>query len=363
LTRPAGPDKMPPMITVLNLISSVALASALLPRPPAPQADTADVWVERRTYLMGTVLEAGIEAPSRAAGVAVLEEVFGEIRRLEGVLSSWTPESEIGRLNAAAPCEAVEVTLELWELLREAADWSERTGGAFDPAVGALVDAWDLRGDGRVPDAEALAAALRSSGMARYRVASDGPEVSRLRADAWLDTGGFGKGTALRAAATVLHARGIDVAYLDFGGQVLALGSPAGESAGWEIGVAHPTRRQETVTAIRLHAGSVATSSQSERFVEMDGRRFGHVLDPRTGMPVTGGASVTVVAGDPLVADILATALLVMGPEEGGRWAAERDDVGVLFLVEEGDAVVRSSNAAFARYRNDQTQPREDGSG
>lgn len=348
------------MITVLNLISSASLAGALIPMPGALQADTADVWVERQTYLMGTVLEARVAAPSRDAGVGALEEVFDEIRRLEGVLSSWTQESEIGRLNAAAPGVPVRVSVELWELLREAAEWSVRTAGAFDPAVGALVDAWDLRGDGRVPGEADLAAALRSSGTGQYRIASDLPEVTWLRPGAWLDTGGFGKGAALRTAIAVLRARGIEVAYVDFGGQVAALGSPAAEPAGWKIRIAHPTRRQETVTAIRLQAGSVATSSQSERFVEVDGSRYGHVLDPRTGRPVEGGASVTVVATDPLVADVLATALLVMGAEEGGRWAAEQDDVGVLFLVDRGDAVVQIGNAAFERYRIDQSQERED---
>lgn len=337
-------------------MSLTLLAGCAPAARPAPEP----VWVERRTYLMGTVLEAGIEAPSRGAGVAVLEAVFAEIRRLEEVLSSWTPESEIGGLNGAAPGVPVRVSVELWELLREAAAWSVRTAGAFDPAVGALVDAWDFRGDGRVPGEEELAAALRSSGMDQYRIASDVPEITRLRPGAWLDTGGFGKGAALRAAVGVLRARGIETAYIDFGGQVVALGPPAGEPAGWQIRIAHPTRRQETVAAIRLPAGSVATSSQSERFVEVDGSRYGHVLDPRTGRPVAGGASVTVVASDPLVADILATALLVMGAEEGGRWAAERDDVGVLFLVDQGDAVVQIGNAAFERYRIDQSQERED---
>lgn len=336
------------MITVLNLISAAVLLA------PADTVPAEHVWVERQTYLMGTVLEAGVAATSREAGVGVLEEVFAEIRRLEGVLSSWTPESEIGRLNAAAPGAAVEVTVELWELLREAADWSARTGGSFDPAVGALVDAWDLRGAGRVPGAPVLAEALRSSGMDGYRIDPEVPEITPLCPGGWLDTGGFGKGAALRAAAGVLRARGIETAYVDFGGQVLALGSRPGERGGWEIGVAHPTRRQETVTSIRLDGGSVATSSQSERFMEVDGERFGHVLDPRTGLPVPGGVSVTVVASDPLVADVLSTALLVMGPDEGGRWAARRDDVGVLFLIEEGDAVVQRSNAAFERYRIDQ---------
>lgn len=340
------------MITVLNLIAAL-LAAPAAASGPVEHAPPEHVWVERRAYLMGTLLRAGVEASSREAGVVVLEEVFEEIRRLEAVLSSWTPQSEIGNVNTAEAGAPVRISVELWELLREAAEWSERTGGAFDPAVGALVDAWDLRGAGRVPEEEELAAALRSTGMGRYHIAPEVPEITRLRTGAWLDTGGFGKGAALRASVAVLRAQEVEVAYIDFGGQVVALGSPSGETGGWEIGVAHPARRDETVAGIRLEAGSVATSSQSERFVEVGGQRFGHVLDPRTGKPVARGTSVTVVTEDPLVADVLATALLVMGPEAGGRWAAGWDDVGVLFLVEARDSVVQRSNAAFERYRID----------
>lgn len=336
------------MITVFNL-TYVALFAGMAVAAAAAQAP--HVRVEREAYLMGTLLRAEVAAEDRAAGFAALEAAFEAVRRLERVLSTWTPGSEIARVNAAPVGEAVELSPELAGLLAEAAAWSRRTGGAFDPAVGSLVDAWDLRGAGRKPGPDERAAALRAAGPASFRL--DGPtrSIRRTVPGAWLDTGGFGKGAALREAERVLRARGVGAAMLDFGGQVLVYGPPPGGGAGWEIAVAHPAERSAAAATVRLPgAGSVATSAQSERFVEVDGERFGHVLDPRTGEPVPAWGSVTVVAADPLTADVLSTALLVMGPEEGRRWAAEREE-GVLFLEARGAGVRASWNAAFERYR------------
>lgn len=327
--------------------AALAAVVAAAPGSATPAADS--LWVERSAFVMGTALDARVEAPDRELGMAALEAVFAEVRRLEGVLSSWTTQSEIGRLNTEAPGAPVPVSEELWELLREAAEWSERTSGAFDPGIGPLGDAWDLRGDGRRPTPPQLATALEASGIGRWAIDPGVPEITRPDTVAWLDSGGFGKGAALRSAAQVLRKLGIESAYLDFGGQVLAIGRAPGGTPGWEIGVAHPTRRMESVARLRILEGSVATSSQSERFVEANGERFGHVLDPRTGRPVPGGRSATVVARDPMVADIVSTALLVMDQEAAARWAAERDDVGVLLLLERDGVVEQWWNAEFER--------------
>lgn len=174
--------------------------------------------------------------------------------------------------------------------------------------------------------------------------------AARRDAAAWIDTGGYGKGAALRAVERALRGAGIRSALLDFGGQVLALGGPEREPA-WPVAVAHPARRHEVAARLRLRDRSAATSSASERFVEPDGTRLGHILDPRTGRPVPAWGSVTVVAADPLVADILSTALFVLGPRHGMAWAENREDVGVLFLIEQGDTVIARWNRALEPYR------------
>lgn len=332
------------------LVLSTALLAGCVPARGPSGAPAPQVWVERESYLMGTLLRARVVVREREEGVEAVERAFAEVRRLEQLLSSWRDDSELARVNSAPPGTPVPAHPELFALLDEARRWAAATGGAFDPGVGALVDAWELRGEGRRPTPEALGRARAATGIARFAFDPRARTVARADSAGWIDTGGFGKGAALREVDRVLEREGVHVALVDFGGQLLARGAPAGK-AGWRVVVAHPSRREEAVMEIAVRDRSVATSSQSERFVEAEGERIGHLLDPRSGLPVPAWGSVTVVAEDPLVADVLSTALFVMGPEEGMRWAREREDVGVLFLTEREGRVEARWNPAFEGYR------------
>lgn len=315
------------------------------------------MWVEREVFVMGTTLRIGVRAPSRAEGVGAIQEAFHAVRRADSLLSTWREDSEIARLNRAPVGRPVALPLELYRLLRDSERWSRETGGAFDPGIGALVDAWDLRGRGRIPSRIELAEARSRAGMARFAFADRSHSVTKRHEDAWIDTGAFGKGAALGAARTALRRRGIESAFLNFGGQVLALG--AGRGAEWVVPVAHPARRDQPAMRIRLRDRSASTSSQSERYVEPEGRRLGHILDPRTGEPVPAWGSVTVVAEDPTLADILSTALLVLGPEAALVWARPHDDVGVLVLEElEGRVVARWNHGLSPFLVSDSTHNR-----
>jgi thiamine biosynthesis lipoprotein len=151
--------------------------------------------------------------------------------------------------------------------------------------------------------------------------------MRRPASTSWIDAGGFGKGAVLRAARDQLRKADVRAAIFNFGGQVVVMGDTA-----LVVDVAHPRDRSTSVAQLRLYEASASTTSQSERFVEISGRRLGHVLDPRNGMPVPAWGSVTVVHSDPMLADILSTALFVMGPDEGLQWA-EGQGVAALFLV------------------------------
>lgn len=298
---------------------------------------------------MGTRMRATVEAADGELAKQAIEAAFSEVRRLEAVLSSWRSDSELGRLNRSAPGVAMPASAELLGLLEEVREWSQRSAGAFDPVVGALIDAWDLRGSGRQPGAAELARALEASGWGRFELDRQGGTVTRRQAGTWMTAGGFGKGAGLRAARERLREFGVQWALLDFGGQLLAVGSPPGQAA-WRVAVAHPSRRQEEAAALRLLNRSVATSGASERFIEVDGRRWGHILDPRTGQPAPAWGSVTVIAADAMVADLLSTALFVLGPVEGLTLARALDDVGVLFLVESAGEVTASWNRAMQMW-------------
>jgi thiamine biosynthesis lipoprotein len=305
--------------------------------------------VERESFVMGTTLGVVVAAPSRSQAIDATEEAFEAVRRLDDVLSTWREDSEIARLNHAVPGKPVLLSPDLYLILQDAARWSRLTSSAFDPAIGSLVDAWDLRGAGRVPDPAALRKARAAAGLRHFVFASEDRAISRTDSAAWIDSGAFGKGVALRAARQALLRRGVTSGSINFGGQVLVVGS-ARDGGSWPVPVAHPSRRDEPAAWLHLRDRSVSTSSQSERFVTVNGERFGHILDPRTGHPVPAWGSVTVVAEDPATADVLSTALLVLGPDAGLQWARNRRDVAVLFLIQHPGGLTRRWNTAMEAF-------------
>ncbi len=296
---------------------------------------------------MGTALRAVVEASGKREGAEAIEAAFGAVREADRLLSTWRSDSDLARLNAAPPGRAVRLPPALGAVLGEVAVWRDALEGAFDPAIGSLIAAWDLRGAGRIPSAPALEAARRQSGPGQFVFRGDSVGERRHEA-AWIDAGGFGKGVALRGAGGALRRRGIRSAFVSFGGQVLALGAPP-DAEHWRVPVAHPRRRGEAVTALRVRDRSVATSGQSERFVEVAGARYGHVLDPRSGLPVRPWGSVTVVAADPMAADILSTGLFVLGPEPGLAWAGAHG-VAALFVIDGDQGMVMRWSENMERY-------------
>ncbi len=284
------------------------------------------ILVQRETWIMGTSLVITAQTPDPELAQQAIGAAFDTVSSLDRILSTWRENTELSRLNRAPVGESVRLSPTLASLLEEVRRFTQTTKGTFDPAIGALVDAYELRGSGRQPDSATFRAALEAAGLRHFELDTHKQRARRLHPAAWIDSGGFGKGAALRAAAHALRSRGIVQASLNFGGQVLVLGNSPQLSL---VAVAHPARRHRAVALLRLADASVATSGQSER--------PGHILDPRSGRQVPPWGSVSVVAQDPLVADILATALFVMGAEAACAWAASQDEIGVLLLVETGE--------------------------
>jgi thiamine biosynthesis lipoprotein len=223
-------------------------------------------------------------------------------------------------------------------------EWQALSGGAFDPSIGRLIQAWDVHGEGRIPSTEALARARASSGFRHLDFDAVQCTVTR-RADVVIDVGAFGKGEALDRLEQQLDDRPWMV---DFGGQVSVHGVPPGQG-GWPVSIAHPLDRQRAYVEVILRTGSLSTSGGSERDLVVDGRRISHHLDPRTGGPAAFNGSVTVWHRRALIADILSTALFVMGPDDGLRWAESRG-IAACYLVPDGHGEISiRATAAFRK--------------
>ena len=269
---------------------------------------------DRQVLAMGTQLRVHLEG---AEATGATEAVLTEAARIEAACSTWDPGSAWSRLNAAEG-RAQSLDAEWIDLLGEALAWQARTEGAFDPVLGALLRAWAVRSGGATPSAEALARARQQSG-ARLLVLDRAEGTARLLdPGAGLEEGGFLKGYALDRMRAVAK---VPAGLLDFGGQLLAWGPPVRAS------VADPVNRQRPRLDLWLRNESLSSSGTSER-----GR---HILDPRSGEPCPAWGSVAVVAPKALTADILSTALYVLGPDQGLAWA-DRHRVAAAFLLNDG---------------------------
>lgn len=345
----------PTLAAISPLVATLALVAAL-PSPggivaadaSAPAADTSDParWVEREARVMGTRLRIRVAADSREEGFRAAGGALAAVEAAEDRWSSWREDTELARLNDAEPGVPVSLSSRMLSELSVLETWGARTGGAFDPAVGALVEAWDLRGDGREPTPGELRTALEATGLRHFRMDGGEGAATRLREDAWIDAGAFGKGLALGRARDRLRGDGMGSALLDFGGQLVAWGPGPEDGSCWRVGVADPRERHEPVARLRLCDTSAATTSGSERFVVVEGRERAHVLDPRSGRPAPAWGSVTVVHPDPMTADILSTALFVMGPEAGLRWARDRG-IAALFLEIAEESLTLSATSSM----------------
>lgn len=283
--------------------------------------ETTHATVVRRGFAMGTRLEVNVEAADRHRAIAASQAALDAVDDTERRLSTWRDDSELVRLNAAPVGRWVPLSVTTARQLSEAVTWANTTGGAFDPTVGALVRAWDLRGAGRVPRADELRAVCRTVGPAGLEV---GPHAGRRTVDGVVvEEGGFGKGAALRAATEAAVSAGARCVRVDLGGQWAS----AGACDEMQMSIAHPTDRGRVVATFSWTGGSVATSGHSERRVTSNDIAIGHLLDPRTGRPAPDRGSVTVLTADSLAADAIATALAVMGPEEGSRWLDGRPEL------------------------------------
>ena len=295
------------------------LAAGVVGAGAARGATDVEQRVVRPRRLMGvpwSVTVAGGGAGAEAAAEAALDEVA----RLERILSDYDPQSELSRLSASAPTRRpVPLSADLAAVLIRALAIRDASGGAFDPTVGPLTTLWrQARRSGRLPLPERLTAARAAVGPATLRVEGDPPAAMLTRPGMRLDLGGIGMGYAIDRALALLAGRGITSALVDASGDVGCSGAPPGSDA-WRVTVApfDPADADGEGATIRVARAAVTTSGDAFQAVEIDGRRYSHIVDPRTGIGVAGPAAVTVIAPDCTTADALATAASVLGPDAG----------------------------------------------
>lgn len=310
-----------------------ALAVAALPRALRTQP----VLVRRRIPVMGTVAEVAVPTRNEAWAQRAADAAFAELRRVEATMSRYLGESDVGRVNAETD-RWVAVSRDTGTVLAEAERWASLTEGRFDPCLGRVSTLWDVtEREAPPPDVEVrrFAAAGLWTSLALDTEAT-APRARLTSALAAIDLGGIAKGFGVDRAADALRSFGVTDGLVNVGGDLVALGADASGEP-WRIGVRSPVDPSGLAATLAVTDEAVATSGDYLRFFEHGGRRYHHLLDPRTGTPYrTAMRSLTVRADRCMAADAAATALFGLGEPAATELCARASGrVGILHVIRE----------------------------
>jgi FAD:protein FMN transferase len=339
LTRPAGRH------TVASIVPISRRRLLTFERDAARRDHTTDHWIRVQRTAMACSFEVVLRDRD-AQHVPAAREALDEADRLEALLTVFRDTSALVRINRTAADGPVPVDPELFDLLRLSSEIHSATEGAFDITSTPLSRCWGfLRREGRLPASEEIDAARARVGMQHVELDAVRRTIHFRRPGLELNLGAIGKGFALDRMSDLLWSRGCHQAVLSAGGSsVVAIG---GGRPGWMIDVRSRQATGERIARLWLRDGALATSGAGEQFVDVEGRRYGHVLDPRTGWPASGAISVSVVTRSAATADALSTAILVAGESLAARYCAANPETLVLLTPDDGSGRCQ----VFGRYR------------
>jgi len=312
---------------VLVFVAMLAPLPAAAQETPDPR--TGDHLIERSSKSMGTVIRITAWTADEARAVAAIEQALGEFDRLDRLMTTWTSDSEVSRINAAAgDGKPVAVGDEVLDCIERGLAASRLSDGTFDLTVGSFSGVWkfDEDNDGTIPEA-GLVAERRKLVNWRDVIVDHAKKTVRLRrAGQRITLGGIAKGYAVDKAAAVLRRAGFENFIVQAGGDMLVSGRKGDRR--WRVGIRDPRgARDAFFAAAEVEDRTFSTSGDYERFTVKDGRRYHHILDPRTGYPATACRSVTIMAKDAVTAEVMSKIVFIWGAERGLRLVEKTPDV------------------------------------
>ncbi len=292
---------------------------------------------------MGSTLQLTAWTGDKARAQAAFEKVFAEFQRLESLMSTWVPDSDVQRINRAAGLHPVKVSPDVVATLKTAHRISEWTGGKFDVTFGVLAGLWKFDHDqtNALPEAGEV---RRRLGLIDYRAIqlNEATGTVFLRSKGMsIHLGGIGKGYAIDQTAAILNARGVRDFMIQSGGDIYVAGLNEGKP--WRLGIQDPRGPANRIFAeLALSDGTFSTSGDYERFFMKDGRRYHHILDPEDGNPARGSRSVTIVANSASIADGLSTGVFILGPGAGMALIERLPDVEGVIVTDRNEVLISS---------------------
>lgn len=331
------------MLVTLLIVASAMIGCSGKGNSSGNTAQPSDGLVSKTLFKFDTVVNLKLYNDEQAE--EHLKDIEKILDRVDQQISMHIADSEIAQVNAAAGNAAVTVSQDTIDLMKLSLEYAVDTNGAFDPSIGALVNLWKIGNGGDRPPADASIQQAKALVDYKNIIMDEKNKTIKLAKEGMsIDLGGIGKGYAADLISKYLHEVKVESAIIDLGGStIITIGSkPSGEP--WKIGLQEPDEsRGEQLAIIPLQNETIDTSGVYERFFMYEGVRYHHILDPKTGAPSQNGIkSVTIVGGTATDADVLSTAVLIMGLEEGLHYIEKDNDVEAMFLMDDNKVYITS---------------------
>lgn len=310
------------------------------------QLDRKDITVKKTLKLMGTRFEITVVAPNEEIGYLDIDEAVSEIERIEKMISSWDEASETSRINKNAGIQPVKVSPELYGLIERSKKISEITDGAFDISYASMDKIWRFDGTmDSIPSETEIKNSIAKIGYQKIILDPSEQTVFLKEPGMRISFGAIGKGYAADRAKELLSSKGVKGGIINASGDLTTWGTKVtGEK--WLVGIANPLSKEKVFSWLPIVESSVATSGNYEKFVMFKGKKYSHIIDPRTGYPTTGINSVSIFAKQAELCDALATAVFIMGKDSGIHMINQIDGVEAV-VVDSDNKIHRSSGIIF----------------
>jgi len=309
-------------------------------------SQTRPVTVRKVLKLMGTRFEITVVAPSEELGYININEAIGEIARIEKMISSWDPNSETSLINSNAGIQPVKVSAELFRLIDRSKKISEMTNGAFDISYAAMDDLWKFDGSMRqLPSENRIKASLAKIGYQNILLDAEAQTVFLKEKGMRIGFGAIGKGYAADKTKELLVSKGVQGGIINASGDLTTWGTKA-TGGNWMVGIANPLSTERVFSWLPIIESSMATTGSYEKFVEFGGKRYSHIIDPRTGYPTAGVNSVSIFSKSAELSDALATAVYIMGRDSGIHLINQMEGTEVV-VIDSENKIHKSSGIIF----------------
>lgn len=324
------------VLTVLALIISLSVS--------------AQVQHKRKLFLLASPFEMTVVAKDTTEANAYIDMAVGEVKRIENIISDWIPTTQVSEINKNAGIQPVKVSDELLSLVERALKISAVTDGAFDISYASMDKIWKFDGSMKeMPSAEAIKKSVARIGYKKIVVDTENKTIYLPEKGMKLGLGGIGQGYIADKIKELLYSKGCKAGLVNVSGDIFAWGRQAnGEQ--WKVGIVNPVNKSKVFALFPLEDSAVETSGSYEKYVTFNGKRYSHIIDPRTGYPASGVVSVSVFAKTTEVADALATGIFVLGVDVGLNLVNQMHGIGCIIVDDKG-GIHTSKNIDIEKFK------------